>query len=137
MTVLPCSLATRHCPCGLPLPYLRCCGQWHQGTKHLQAPDAATLMRSRYSAFVLDNASYLLATWHPSTRPEKIEPNPDGIKWLGLELRAHTVNSDTRAEVEFIARHRLHGRATRLHEHSRFLREQGQWFYVDGVFPAG
>ena len=89
-------------------------------------------MRSRYSAFVLELPDYLLATWHPSTRPARLEPNENGLKWLGLELRRHVVIDDDHATVEFVARSKLAGRAQRLHEISRFVREDGRWFYVDG-----
>lgn len=88
-------------------------------------------MRSRYSAFVREDAPYLLATWHPSTRPPQVDFEP-GLKWLGLEVRMHRVTGGQRAEVEFVARSRLAGRAHRLHERSRFAQEQGRWFYVDG-----
>ena len=89
-------------------------------------------MRSRYSAFVLDLTDYLLATWHASTRPSSIAPNETGIKWLGLEVRRQRVVDADHAEVEFVARSKLAGRAHRLHELSRFVREDGRWFYVDG-----
>ena len=89
-------------------------------------------MRSRYSAFVLDLTDYLLATWHASTRPSSIAPNETGIKWLGLEVRRHCAVDADHAEVEFVARSKLAGRAHRLHELSRFVREDGRWFYVDG-----
>lgn len=88
-------------------------------------------MRSRYSAFVLEDAAYLLATWHASTHPPAIDFE-QGLKWLGLEVRMHRVTGAGRAEVEFVARSRLGGRAHRLHERSRFVEEQGRWFYVDG-----
>ena len=88
-------------------------------------------MRSRYSAFVLDRLDYLRDTWHPDTRPE-LEPNPPGLRWLGLEVRAHRLLDDTHGEVEFVARSRLGGRGHRLHERSRFVRASGVWFYVDG-----
>ncbi|UQN37271.1 hypothetical protein MTR80_06090 [Alcaligenes aquatilis] len=122
------------CPCGNSNPYEACCGPWHQGPQYLQAPDAVSLMRSRYCAFVRDDLDYLLATWHCSTRPHSLEPNPQGLQWLGLDVRRHERVSDTEAIVEFVARNRLHGRANRLHEISRFVLEQGQWFYVDGDF---
>ncbi len=106
------------------------------------APDAQTLMRSRYCAFVLDELDYLLDTWHSSTRPESLEPNAPGTKWLGLDVRRHAQQDDDHATVEFVARSRQNGRAARLHEVSRFIREDGRWFYVDGDFvekerPAG
>lgn len=90
-------------------------------------------MRSRYSAYSLGCEAYLLMTWHPSTRPASLaldtEPRP---RWIGLEIRRHEVQSDDHASVEFIARYRVGGRAHRLHEASRFVRENGRWFYVDG-----
>jgi SEC-C motif-containing protein len=89
-------------------------------------------MRSRYSAFTLDLADYLLATWHASTRPARLAANEPGLKWLGLEVGRHTVIDDDHATVEFVARSKLAGRAQRLHEISRFARECGRWFYVDG-----
>jgi len=89
-------------------------------------------MRSRYSAYVLGLGDYLLDTWHPSTRPASIEPNPPGLRWLGLELRRHLATDADHATVEFVARSRLHGRASRLHETSRFVREDGRWRYLDG-----
>ena len=130
------SLATSPCPCGTALPYARCCGRWHEGPEHLQAPTAEALMRSRYSAFVLGLRDYLLATWHPSTRPPTVEPNEPGLRWLGLDVKRHEVQGDTHATVGFVARSKLGGRAHRLHEHSRFVREDGRWYYVDGDIRA-
>jgi SEC-C motif-containing protein len=89
-------------------------------------------MRSRYSAFVRDLTDYLLATWHASTRPSSLEVNQPGLKWLGLEVRRHTMIDVDHATVEFVARSKLAGRAQRLHELSRFVREEDRWFYVDG-----
>ncbi|SUV88897.1 Uncharacterised protein [Bordetella pertussis] len=76
-------------------------------------------MRSRYSAFVLDQLDYLLQTWHPDTRPSELEPNAADVKWLGLQIKASQQQDDTHATVEFVARLRQAGRATRLHELSR------------------
>ena len=120
------------CPCGKSLSYERCCARWHHGRQRLQAPDAETLMRSRYSAFVYDELAYLLETWDVTTRPVSLEPNPAGLKWLGLQVKRHTVQDDTHAMVEFVARSRLDGKASRLHEISRFIRRDGRWYYVDG-----
>ena len=88
-------------------------------------------MRSRYSAFVLGRRDYLLATWHASTCPTDLAFEP-ATRWLGLEVRSHRALDADHAEVEFVARCREGGRATRLHERSRFVREQGRWWYVDG-----
>ena len=122
------------CPCGHSLPYAACCGRWHAGEA---APDAEALMRSRYSAYVRGLPDYLLATWHASTRPATMEPVEPGLKWLGLQVKRHTPIDATHAEVEFVARSKLGGRAHRLHETSRFVREDGRWYYVDGDFSGG
>lgn len=92
-------------------------------------------MRSRYTAFVLQRGAYLLDTWLPGKGPEKLDFDAQE-KWLGLEVRHHRAIDPDHAEVEFVARSRLHGRATRLHETSRFVRRDGRWFYVDGDVPA-
>lgn len=96
-------------------------------------------MRSRYSAYALAQGcgvaprgllDYLLQTWHPSTAPRRLELRP--LKWTGLEVLRHEVNADN-GVVEFVAHHKVNGRAARLHEVSRFVREAGAWFYVDGA----
>ena len=95
--------------------------------------DAESLMRSRYAAYVLGLTDYLLATWHPATRPARLDldqvPAP---KWLGLEVKGLELVDADHAWVEFVARYRLGGRGQRLHEKSRFAREAGRWYYVDG-----
>ena len=123
------------CPCGRGPGYAACCGRWHDGPLRLAAPDAETLMRSRYCAYVLGLVPYLLDTWHPGTRPAALELDVAGTKWLGLEVRAHHRSDDAHATVEFVARNRVNGRAQRLHETSRFVREAGRWWYVDGELP--
>ena len=120
------------CPCGLGPHYCACCGRWHAGPLRLQAPDAALLMRSRYSAHVLQLGAYLQDTWHPSTRPAEAPQFEAGLRWLGLDLRRHVQTDATHASVVFVARSKLGGRAHRLSETSRFVREGGCWFYVDG-----
>ena len=129
------------CPCqgtgaaGKPCLFANCCGRYLDDWQN-PAPDAESLMRSRYSAFVLAREPYLLSTWHSSTRPESLETEP-GLKWLGLQIKQHTVTGADTSEVEFVARYRTpSGKAERLHERSRFVREEGRWFYVDGDFPS-
>ena len=117
------------CPCGRGAAFPACCGRY-LGTG-VPAPDAQSLMRSRYTAFVRRDEAHLLATWHASTRPIALEWE-SGVKWLGLEVKRHTPMDTTHAEVEFVARSRVQGRGQRLHERSRFVREDGQWLYVDG-----
>lgn len=89
-------------------------------------------MRSRYAAFVLDLRPYLLATWHASTRPAVLEAPEPGLQWLGLAVKRTALQDADHGTVEFVARSKLGGRAHRLHETSRFVRENGAWFYVDG-----
>jgi len=127
MTTLP-----TDCPCGTGRPYAACCERFHTGPRQLQAPDAEALMRSRYCAFVFGLHDYLRATWHTSTRPAALEPNEPGLRWLGLEIKRHTQQDADHASVEFVARSKLAGRAHRLHETSRFVREGERWYYVDG-----
>jgi len=120
------------CPCGGPAAYADCCGPWHAGPMRLAAPDAERLMRSRYAAWTMGLEDYLLDTWHPLTRPAALGVDPAGVRWLGLDVRAHRRVDDTHAVVEFVARSRVGGRGQRLHELSRFVREAGRWWYVDG-----
>lgn len=117
------------CPCGLGPVFEACCGRYLGGGQ--PAPDAEALMRSRYTAFVRGDVPHLLATWHASQRPATLDLD-GGVKWLGLEVKRHMPIDASHAEVEFVARSRVQGRGQRLHERSRFVRENGHWFYVDG-----
>ena len=122
------------CPCGRlnakgqVLALATCCGPCLAGQA---ATDAESLMRSRYSAFVRGDVAYLLRTWHVSQRPAEL-PLEAGAQWLGLEIKHHRMTGADTAEVEFVARFRVGGKAVRQHERSRFVREDGRWFYVDG-----
>lgn len=95
-------------------------------------------MRSRYTAYVMGDVTYLKASWHPDTRPEDLDlGDTDATRWLGLEVKRHVPVDADHATVEFVARCKSGGApAARLHEVSRFVREDGRWFYVDGVFPG-
>jgi SEC-C motif-containing protein len=126
------------CPCGRlgpahkPLWLAACCGRFINDFETTPAPDAESLMRSRYTAFVLERADYLLTTWQASHRPSSISFDKS-VKWLGLEVRQHHVLDATHAEVEFVARQKSPGNAAiRLHERSRFVCDLGRWYYVDG-----
>lgn len=132
---------TDPCPCGSGARLADCCGRYLDpaGALHAAAPSPEALMRSRYVAYVLGRSDYLLATWHPDTRPAALDPDPPGWRWLGLEVRRSGVDADDpkRGTVEFVARGKLAGRARRLHEVSRFERgADGRWRYVDGRFPG-
>ncbi|PLZ01547.1 hypothetical protein CY652_15665 [Burkholderia sp. WAC0059] len=131
------------CPCGGAAPglksgtkpprYAECCGRFIEGGA--RPSTALELMRSRYSAYVLKDTAWLRATWAPQTCPADLEADfadPDVPRWLGLTVRRHEQFDDAHAEVEFVARYKIGGRASRLHELSRFTRgEDGRWRYVD------
>ena len=120
------------CPCRKKseiVTFAACCQCYHDSVA--VAPSAEALMRSRYAAFALGNAAYLLATWHASTRPERIEFNA-GQEWLLLRVVKTKTDVD-RATVEFVARSRIAGRVHEHHEVSRFVRNNGQWQYVDAA----
>ncbi|MFI7547062.1 YchJ family protein [Actinoplanes sp. NPDC049599] len=115
------------CPCGLGQPYGECCGPAHRG----HAPATAVgLMRSRYTAFTLDDAAYVLRSWHPDTRPADVEPDA-GLRWTRLDVLDTTGGGlfDAEGVVEFRAHYRDAGRPGVMHERSRFVRHDGQWVY--------
>jgi SEC-C motif domain protein len=122
------------CPCGTGRGYDACCGPLHRGAP---AADAEALMRSRYSAYVREDAGYLLRSWHPSTRPPGLsfdEPAARRPAWLKLEVKSHAATGEDTAEVVFVARYRVGGGSVvRMRERSRFVRGDGQWFYLDAV----
>ncbi|OGI56798.1 MAG: hypothetical protein A2V58_02935 [Candidatus Muproteobacteria bacterium RBG_19FT_COMBO_61_10] len=126
------------CPCGSGQAYALCCGAFIDNGA-LPAT-AEQLMRSRYSAYVLAREDYLLRTWHGSTRPAQLDlQDASQVKWLGLKiLRCEAGGVDDREGiVEFVARYQVNGRAERLQEVSRFVRDAGQWLYADGqIAPA-
>ena len=126
---------SEHCPCGNSTPYEKCCGIFIDGK---EIPETAeSLMRSRYSAYALQNDQYLLKTWHPSTRPSYKPSDDDGTTWTNLEiLRTEKgLKNDTDGIVEFIAQCDVKGTTSHIHETSNFLYEDGRWYYVDAQTP--
>ena len=120
---------TSDCLCGSGKSAESCCHAYHAGAT---APTAEALMRSRYVAYALGLEPYLLETWHISTRPAELKLNEDPPRWLGLSIKRYEQQEIDLATVEFVARYKIGGRAYRLHETSRFVREDGRWFYIDG-----
>jgi SEC-C motif-containing protein len=117
------------CPCG-GLTFEDCCARYLE--RGDIAPTAEALMRSRYTAFVRHDRPYLLETWATRTRPATLDFD-DAPQWLGLQIKAHLQRDERHAEVEFVARYKVGGRAHRLHERSRFERsDDGRWRYIDG-----
>ncbi|MFE9394285.1 YchJ family protein [Streptomyces flavidovirens] len=125
--------AASPCPCGLPAAYGECCGRFHSGAA--AAPTAELLMRSRYSAFVTQDAAYLLRSWHPGTRPRTLDFDPD-MRWQALDILATTDGSafHTTGTVTFRAHYTHQGEPGELHEQSRFTRHEGAWVYLDAVY---
>ena len=123
------------CPCGLGEPYARCCGRLHNG--EAKAATAEQLMRSRFSAFAVADADYLALTWHPSTRPRRID-FAEQQRWTSLEIlgRAGGGPFDTEGTVEFRAHYDVAGEPGVMHEHSRFTRDSGRWVYLDAIEPG-
>jgi SEC-C motif-containing protein len=119
------------CPCGTTRTYDECCAPAHAGAA---PPTAEALMRSRYSAFARGDADHLLRTWHRSTRPARL--TVDGRqRWTRLRILATERGgpADADGTVEFRAHFRAAGEPGSLHERSRFVRENGEWFYIDGT----
>jgi len=128
-----------YCLCESGKTYSTCCEFYHLGlAKHVFAPNAEKLMRSRYSAFVLCLEDYLLQTWHPDTRPNQLNlaNGHDVTKWLGLAMKQYKLLTNSTATVEFIAHYKMaenmSGKAERHHEISQFIKIDYQWLYFDG-----
>jgi len=120
------------CPCGSGETYDECCGRFH--SRSAVAPTAPALMASRFSAFAVGDEAYLRQTWHRSTRPARIDLD-GSVRWRRLEI-VDVVSGgpfDDSGVVEFTAFYTSAEGRAQLHERSRFVREAGQWFYVDGV----
>lgn len=120
------------CPCQSGAIFAACCAPFLRG--QAVPPTAESLMRSRYSAYVCRASEYLLATWHPTHRPRKLDLRSDSTEWLGLRIVdvVDGGSDDQSGIVEFIARFRQGGHVASLHERSRFVRTDGTWLYVDG-----
>ncbi|WP_220463666.1 YchJ family protein [Sediminihaliea albiluteola] len=120
------------CPCGSLKPYLDCCGRYHNGE---DAPSPEALMRSRFSAFSLQLADYLRATWHPSTRPSTLDLD-DSTQWLALQIFASEVAKQV-GQVQFQAIYRQASQWGYLQENSEFVREGSRWYYLQGQTQQG
>ncbi|RVW03275.1 YchJ family protein [Rhodococcus spongiicola] len=120
------------CPCLSGERYELCCGRFHCGDT--VAPTAEQLMRSRYTAFVVGDTDYLRRTWHPRTRPETLDLDRD-LVWRRLEVLRTSGGGlfDDTGTVEFVASYSDHGERRSMREHSKFVRENGQWLYVNAL----
>ncbi len=126
------------CPCGSGLEYSLCCQPYLRGESLPLTP--ARLMRSRYCAYVMRDADYLVATWHPQRRYETLKADISasftGTQWLGLTVFEEADGQDdNEGYVSFVARFKDQHRESAILERSRFLKESGQWYYVEGTRP--
>lgn len=127
------------CPCGSGRSGDACCGPILAGTP---APTAETLMRSRYTAFVRGDLTYIDQTHAPEKR-DKVERSAtkntfNSVEWVRLEVlqtERGGVRDDT-GMVEFAAHFRQNGAEMVHRERSKFRRDNGLWVYVDGDFPG-
>jgi SEC-C motif domain protein len=110
------------CPCGSRETYDACCGRLHRGAA--RAETAEELMRSRYAAYAVGDLDHVFRTWHPRTRPDVLEPDPD-LTWTGLRILGSGEDW-----VEFVASYERDGVAGERREWSLFERRGGRWVYV-------
>ena len=121
-------VSNKLCPCGTSQSYVDCCGALHSGAR--TAATAEQLMRSRYSAFAVSDEDYLLRTWASEHRP--VSAGLDAAdRWLKLEILA-TENGGL-LQSEGVVEFRAHYAGGVVHERSRFVRENGQWVYAEGL----
>ena len=124
------------CPCGRGRAYGRCCRRLHSAGVAGLGTTPEDTMRARFSAYALGNEPFLLATWHPRTRPDGVS-FPEDISWETLQvIDAHGGALDAHGTVEFKARFRRDGVPLELHERSAFERLDGNWVYVEGSDPG-
>ena len=126
------------CPCGSGIDYPQCCQLFHSGQKTPSTAEA--LMRSRFTAYVMDNMAYIQQTWDSSTRPseDKLNFGGEAIVWNRLEIIDVKKGgvSDTKGIVEFKAYYTKDGEGHVLYETSRFIKTNGRWYYLDGVVKS-
>jgi SEC-C motif domain protein len=123
------------CPCWSGLSFDACCGPYLKGEGAPSSCEA--LMRSRFSAFQLRRPEYILESWDLSTRPSHLGFDKDERRWSSLQI-VHTIGGqadDERGVVEFKATYELGDDTYLFHEVSRFVRQRGQWAYLDATFP--
>ncbi|MER7128252.1 YchJ family protein [Streptosporangium saharense] len=124
--------AAASCPCGAAVPYRDHCGPLHRG--EAAAGTAEALMRSRFSAFSVGDVGYLLRSWHPSTRPARLDLG-GALRWVRLEILETTGGSAVHTEgtVRFRAHYLERGVPGEMEENSRFVRDGGAWTYLGAV----
>ncbi len=127
---------TLSCLCGSGVIYQQCCGLFHSGEKIPLTAEG--LMRSRYTAYVLRNVSYLQETWDVNSRPTTIDFSKEKIEWVGLEITdiKKGKSKDSKGVVAFKAFYSVDGEQCVMNEISRFTKINGCWFYLDGIIKS-
>ena len=123
----------QECPCGSGTSYALCCHRLHSGSARAETPEE--LMRSRYTAYALEDWDHIFRTWHPRTRPDDLgaAAADERLTWTGLAIEGSGLDDDTHGWVAFRASYRAPSGDGVLAEHSRFEVRAGQWLYVDGT----
>ncbi len=126
-------MKNKPCPCGSTTSFAECCALIIKD--HSLAKTAEQLMRSRYTAFTLEDNNYLLKTWAKENRPETLNIEEAPVQWLDLKVENYEEGKeqDSKGTVTFTARFISSGHLCHLHEESRFVREDNKWFYLDGT----
>lgn len=120
-------MSTNACPCGSSSSYSTCCDRYHH--QGMQAKTVEALMRSRYTAYVLCNADYLMKTWAPTCRPALNQDELSATQWLNLDV-IQAKQGLKQGTVEFKAYYLEEGNECVLHEHSLFKKIKNRWYYV-------
>lgn len=128
----PKKILNEKCPCQSSEKYQDCCYPIHIGHNPMTAEK---LMRSRFSAFALENHEYLMTSWHSTTRPPEILKEDPPLQWIYLKIiKTEVENERGESFVTFEARYRENGKAEKFIERSRFIKEESVWKYLDGEF---
>jgi SEC-C motif-containing protein len=120
------------CLCCSGKTYLECCKKLHNGEEH--ALTAKQLMRSRYSAFAMNNTDYIQLTWDKNTCPDSVDFANDVTQWEQLEIieTKKGLAGDNKGLVHFKAHYTQNGKQQILNEISRFVKKSSRWYYLDG-----
>lgn len=125
-----------NCICCSGKPYSECCKPLHDGEKY--ALTAEQLMRSRYTAFAMNNADYIKQTWDKHTCPDSVDFANDVTQWERLEIVETKKGGveDNKGLVHFKAYYTQHGKQQVLNEISRFVKNSSRWYYLDGTVKS-
>jgi len=124
-------MQNKHCHCGSEKSFIDCCQPIIE--QQQLAQNAERLMRSRFSAFKVQDNQWLSLSWDTTSRPEKVEFD-EQLKWIDLRIINSKIIDNTHSTVEFEARYIKSAKVNAIHENSRFIKRRDEWFYVDGDY---